>query len=110
MIADFPYHAYERQGRIHEGKEAKNRIPYQVRLVVENSTNEKNWTCGGTIISSNHVLTARYCIENKELGSAKVSNTFIEAGFSKLEGRESCPSYQVHTLSCFKIEVMIFKT
>ena len=110
MIADFPYHTYERQGRIHEGKEAKNIIPYQVRLVVENSTNEKNWTCGGTIISSNHVLTARYCIENNALGSAKVSNTFIEAGFSKLEGRESCPSYQVHTLSCFKIEVMIFKT
>ena len=110
FLADFPYHTYDHRGRIYEGEKAKNIIPYQVRIVVENSTNEKNWTCGGTIISSNHVLTARYCIENNELGSANVSNTFIEAGFSKLEGRESCPSYQVHTLSCFKIEVMIFKT
>ena len=98
-LADFPYHTYERRGRIYEGKKAKNIIPYQVRIVVENSTNEKNWTCGGTIISSNHVLTARYCIENNALGSANVSDTYIEAGFSKLEGREACRSYQVHTYS-----------
>ena len=68
-------------------------------MVVENSTNGKSWLCGGTIISSNHVLTARYCIDNNELGSAKVSNTYLEAGFYKLEGRESSPSYQVSTLS-----------
>ena len=100
MIADFPYHTYERQGRIHEGIKAVNVIPYQVRIVVDDSTNEKNWTCGGTIISSNHVLTARYCIENNALGSANVTNTYIEAGFSTLEGRESCQSYQVYTLLC----------
>ena len=100
ILAEFPYNTYGRRGRIYKGISTKNIIPYQVRIVVENSTKEKNWTCVGTIISSSHVLTARYCIENDELGSANVSNSYIEAGFSKLEGRESCPSYQVHTLSC----------
>ena len=100
ILADFPYNTYGRQGRIYKGKQAKNIIPYQVRIVVENSTNEKNWTCGGTIISSNHVLTSRYCIENDEFGFADMSTTYVEAGFYKISGRESLQSYQVHSLLC----------
>ena len=98
-LADFPYNIYEHWGRIYSGKEANAVIPYQVRISVVRSTNEVSWSCGGTIISPNHILTARHCIETKEHGSLILSETYIEAGFYKLEGRETFPSYQV--LMCF---------
>ena len=74
-------------------------IPYQVKITVT-STNEKNWTCGGTIISSNHVLTARHCIESHDYGHAIALETYIEAGFYRLEDRTSYPYYQV----CYKMD------
>ena len=74
-------------------------IPYQVKITVPNGP---GWSCGGTIISSSHVLTARHCIENHELGHAIASETYIEAGFYRLEDRTSYPYYQV----CYKMDTL----
>ena len=80
-------------------------IPYQVKINVENgSKGIGGWSCGGTIISSKHILTARHCIRNDELGHAIASVTYIEAGFYRLENRTSYPHYQV----CHIIEYQIF--
>ena len=76
-------------------------IPYQVKINVTN----KGWTCGGTIISSNHVLTARHCIiRYKKFGIAIAipTETYIEAGFYRLEDRTSYPQYQV----CHNIDAL----
>ena len=93
VVADFPYRIYNSRpwSRIYDGRKADAVIPYQVKINVTNG----GWTCGGTIISSSHVLTARHCIENHELGHAIASETYIEAGFYRLEDRTSYPHYQV---------------
>ena len=94
-VADFPFHIYESWSRIYDGQEANNVIPYQVRMIVGNGDKNRGpWLCGGTIISRKHVLTARHCIESNELGFAKLSSTYVEAGFYSLAHKESFP-YQV---------------
>ena len=105
-LADFPYNTYQRRGsRIFDGEKANEVIPYQVKINVENgSEGVGGWSCGGTIISSKHILTARHCIRNGELGHAIASVTYIEAGFYRLENRTSYPHYQV----CHIIEYQIF--
>ena len=105
VVADFPYRIYNSRpwSRIYDGRKADEVIPYQVKINVTN----KGWTCGGTIISSNHVLTARHCIIRYTkfgIAIAIPTETYIEAGFYRLEDRTSYPHYQV----CHIIDALFF--
>ena len=65
ILADFPSEVYNiksthgTQSRIYDGTKASGPLPYQVQLLVD-----KQHLCGGTLISPNHVLTARHCLVN----------------------------------------------
>ena len=82
-------------------------IPYQIKMTVGNSDKNKGpWSCGGTIISHKHILTARHCIETNELGSAILSTTYVEAGFYSNADKGSFP-YQVRFLLVLVVKLMI---
>ena len=63
ILADFPSEVYNiksthgTQSRIYDGTKASGPLPYQVQILVY-----KQHLCGGTLISPNHVLTARHCL------------------------------------------------
>lgn len=54
------YSPYE---RIVNGQKAlQNQFPFQAFIVLQNDTVQR--TCGGSIITSRHIMTAAHCLES----------------------------------------------
>lgn len=55
------------EARITNGEEASlNQFPYQVSITLSSSYlvfRKKTWNCGGSILSSNWILTAAHCVQ-----------------------------------------------
>ncbi|XP_044740954.1 venom protease-like [Chrysoperla carnea] len=66
----------------------KGQFPWMVALGYENSTaNEIQWSCGGTIITKRHVLTAAHCVFNQpELKYIRIGVSDIKKDWDYWEG------------------------
>jgi len=83
-----PLYATSNSAYIVGGTEAlKNRYPWQVRI--QTCYGRSCYSCGGSIINKEYILTAAHCIKSNDYGFAQENGVNVIVGAHYLDGYES---------------------